>query len=296
MFAGVAEFLEVARQGSFTRAAKALGVSKSHVSKQVRLAEDRLAVQLFHRTTRSVQLTEEGRKYRDMAARLVDELRDVEEGLRGEQTPRGVLKISIPPALTPLHEMLADFIATYPDVRLIVHSTYQQVDVIGGGYDLVVRGGELTDSSLMARRLATLRFGVFASPCYLQRAGTPASVAETARHRWLVFSLHGTALTQQVEQDPGLRALREAILREGVIAMDSNSMDTLMRSCERGLGLCMLPEHLAADSVERGGLVRVLPGQLGVAVPLWGVAPPNRFASAKVDALMATLLRSSLGR
>jgi DNA-binding transcriptional LysR family regulator len=290
---GLVEFLAVAREGSFTRAARTLGVSKSHVSKQVRLAEDSLGLQLLRRTTRSVSLTAQGQRYFERASRLVAELREVESRLQEASSARGTVRIGIPPGNPPLMAALAEVLVAHPDLRLIVSTSHAHVDVVGGGYDMVIRAGELPDSAtLMARRVGDVQLGLYASPRYLEVAPAPTDLNSIGGHRWLMFSLHGTGRTEHVAQSPGLRALQDTILREGEVVMDSNSLAALFLACERGLGLCALPDYLARPAVADGRLVHLLPSAFLVQIPLWAVAPPDRFTSARVDAVVDVLMRA----
>lgn len=290
---GLVEFVEVARSGSFTAAARRLGFSKSHVSKQVKQVEERLGVQLLRRTTRSVGLTDEGALLFERGAALVDEFRELERSL-GERgsAPRGALKVSLP---SPIGEdviapRILDFAAKYPDLRLVLNVTNRKVDVMEEGFDLAIRGGRLQDSAMLSRRVGAVNLRVFASPSYLQRCGVPVSVSSLSKHRWILFSQQpGGGLAAGVDLPEAMRGLPEALMRERRVVLDSNDLDVLVDGCRRGMGLCVLPLYQAQADVDAGRLVAVLPKVADIVLPLWAIYPANRYANPKVRLLLDAL-------
>ncbi|WP_186040824.1 LysR family transcriptional regulator [Burkholderia gladioli] len=181
---GIVAFVRTAETLSFVAAGRKLGISASAVGKTIAKLERSLGVRLFHRTTRRVTLTEEGRHFHERCHRILEELRDAEATLSASaQTPRGRLRVSLPViGYRFLLPVLPAFSARYPDIELDLDFNDRLVDVVEGGFDAVIRSGQLSDSSLMSRRLGPFRFVLCASPDYLARdalaAGSLVEVLE----------------------------------------------------------------------------------------------------------------------
>ena len=184
-------FLTVAEMGSFTRAADSLGIQKGRASSAVRKLEEDVGVRLLHRTTRSVQLTEDGRAFhaRDLLAE-VDDLHSMFAGDRAAL--RGRIRVDLPTeiARTTIEPALPDFMATHPELELELSSTDRQVDLVQEGFDCVLRLGPIRDETLIARPLGLLRTANAASPAYLARYGVPQWPEDLERqgHRSIHFS------------------------------------------------------------------------------------------------------------
>ncbi len=192
----MAVFVRVAEQGSFSLAARQLGLSKSAASKHVTALEERLGVRLLNRTTRRLALTEVGAVYRDHCARVVAEAEEADlAASRHSLTPRGRLKVNAPMTFGFLHlgPLLPQFLTAYPAIQVELSLNDRIVDLLEEGFDLAVRIGRLADSSLIARRLATTGFICAAAPAYLARAGAPAQPADLARHNCLRYSYRRAA-------------------------------------------------------------------------------------------------------
>ncbi len=186
-------FLTVAEMGSFTRAADSLGIQKGRASTAVRKLEEDVGVRLLHRTTRSVQLTEDGRAFHARARDLLAEVDDLHSMFAGDRVAlRGRLRVDLPTevARTTIVPALPDFMATYPELELEVSSTDRQVDLVQEGFDCVLRLGPIGDETLIARPLGLLRMVNAASPAYLARYGVPRSLEDLQRqeHRTIHFS------------------------------------------------------------------------------------------------------------
>src|ERR1700761_2499145 len=183
-FDEITAFAAVADARSFTQGARRLGVSSAQVSKLVARLENRLGARLLNRTTRDVSLTDTGRAYLERARSLLEDFEALEGSVRDQGGPKGLLKISAPFSFgaSQLTPALLDFAAAYPEVSLEVASTDRMVNLVEEGFDVAVRIGVLSDSSLVARRLAPVRFVTCASPAYLQRAGEPRSLEDLAGH------------------------------------------------------------------------------------------------------------------
>jgi DNA-binding transcriptional LysR family regulator len=175
-FDAMQAFARVVEAGSFTKAAETLHMSKTTVTQLVQQLEARLRVKLLNRTTRKVNVTADGAIYYERVIKLLADMDDAETSLSGASAlPRGRLRVDVPSPLARLILMpaLPEFHARYPDIQIDMGVSDRIVDIIDENVDCVVRGGELLDQSLMARRVADLQLGVFAAPSYLARAGTP---------------------------------------------------------------------------------------------------------------------------
>ena len=186
-------FVTVAEMGSFTRAADSLGIQKGRASAAVRKLEEDVGARLLHRTTRSVQLTEDGRAFHARARDLLAEVDDLYSMFAGDRVAlRGRLRVDLPTevARTTIVPALPDFMATYPELELEVSSTDRQVDLVQEGFDCVLRLGPIGDETLIARPLGLLRMVNAASPAYLARYGVPRSLDDLRRqeHRTVHFS------------------------------------------------------------------------------------------------------------
>lgn len=191
-FDAMQAFVRVVETGSFTKAAETLRISKTSVTQQVQQLEARLRVRLLNRTTRRVNVTADGAAFYERALRLLADLDDAETSLSAAAAlPRGRLRVDVssPLARMILIPALPAFHARYPDIQLDMGVSDRRVDLIGENVDCVVRGGELTDQSLIARRVGDLSLGVYAAPSYLARAGVPGhpSELENSHHRVVGF-------------------------------------------------------------------------------------------------------------
>ena len=178
-------FCKAAELGSFARTAEVLGVNPSAVSKAVSRLEQRLAVKLFHRTTRSLHLTEEGTLYFERCHQALDDIAEA-EGLitQGTHQPQGRLRVSLPGAYSVhvLAPRLPDFLAQYPEIQIELHVSDRFVDLVEENIDVAIRFGSLSDSNLMVQPLQSYRVVTVAAPSYLQQHGTPTSAAALQQH------------------------------------------------------------------------------------------------------------------
>lgn len=282
-------FVSVTEAASFSKTAEKLGVPRSSVSRGIAALERSLGVQLLSRSTRHVALTTAGTTLYAKVAPQLAALRSAMGSLpEREEQPSGTLRLTAPNDLGAivLPAVFAAFALRYPAIDLDVRLTNRQVDLVGEGFDLALRvsGTRLSDSSLVARKLAAAPMQVFAAPAYLARAGTPRGVEEAANHAWVLFPAIGTpppllkpTVTPRVRGDD-IRFVHEMI-REGV-----------------GLGL--LPAPIAREDLAAGRLVRVLPRVAITAGALYLVHPPSKHVPRKVtafrDFLVDQLSRTSL--
>jgi DNA-binding transcriptional LysR family regulator len=191
-FDAMLAFTRVVETGSFTKAAETLHMSKTSVTQLIQQLEARLRVRLLNRTTRKVNVTAEGALYYERVVRLLADMDDAESSLSGDSVlPRGRLRVDVPSPLASLILIpaLPAFHARYPDIQIDMGVSDRIVDMIDESVDCVVRGGDLTDQSLIARHVGDLRSGIYAAPGYLQRIGKPAhpSEIENSEHRIVGF-------------------------------------------------------------------------------------------------------------
>ncbi|WP_144113973.1 LysR family transcriptional regulator [Paraburkholderia sp. BCC1886] len=252
---GIVAFVRTAETLSFVAAGRKLGISASAVGKTIAKLERSLGVRLFHRTTRRVTLTEEGRHFHEHCHRILEDLRDAEAMLsKAAQTPRGRLRVSLPViGYRFLLPVLPAFSARYPDVELDLDFNDRLVDVVDGGFDAVIRSGALTDSSLTSRRLGPFRFVLCASPGYAARVGLPRKLAELSGHACVRYRFPTTGklqpwtLTADGSEPPNLST-----------AMTCNNMEALRGAVIAGFGIGFMPDFLAHDALASGELVSVL--------------------------------------
>ena len=273
----VALFVEVARAGSFTVAAANLDLPVSSVSRRVARLEKTIGLRLLHRTTRRVAPTETGQAYFNRCSGLVDEVRSAHRDLQAlATTPRGRLRVSVTSdfATQFLAPHLVAFHARYPDVAVDLDLTSRRVDLLTEAMDVAVRFGPLDDSTLVARRLATLRVGLFASPAYLARRGRPRSPADLVRHDCL--AMHGRAGAATWTLLRGLR--RETVSVTGPFS--ANGMSLLRRLAIDGAGIVAVDAALVQDDLRSGALEPTLPAWSFAPVPVHALVP-SRLAPAK---------------
>jgi DNA-binding transcriptional LysR family regulator len=255
--AAIVAFAEAARRSSFAAAARELGLTPSAVAKSVARLEADLGVRLFHRTTRKVALTGDGRSLFARCERIVGELealRDEAAGARAQ--PSGTLRINVPIAFGKLRvvPVLAALVREHPGLALEVSFTDRFADLAAEGLDAAVRAGALHDSGLVARPIGGQAMIVCGAPGYLARAGTPRRPADLAKHACLAFRIpsSGRLWTWRFQVDG--RAF-EWEPRSG-IAMDDG--EALVAAAEAGMGLAHVPDYMAAEAISRGRLVEVL--------------------------------------
>lgn len=286
-FDAMQTFARVVEAGSFTKAAQTLQMSRTTATQLVQQLEARLRVKLLHRTTRTVRVTEDGAAYYERVVRLLADLEEADTSLSGASTaPKGRLRVDVPSPMARLILVpaLPAFHARYPDIQLDMGVSDRVVNVIGDNVDCVLRGGELADSSLMARRVGELPFGVYAAPSYLARAGAPAhpSDLENTHHRSVGFlrARNGKA-APMVMQRGGERL---EVQGRYVVAVDDGN--AYLAAGLVGMGVLCLPCYMADAHLASGELVPLLEGWHVEAMPMYVVFPANRHVSARLRAFI----------
>lgn len=274
----VVVFTEVAKTGSFTRAAKALEMPKSTVSRKVSDLEERLGVRLIQRTTRTLSLTNEGLRYYEHCLRVVSELEEAESAL-GEMgaEPRGLLRITAPLSFGSLGQVLAEYRAKFPLVQIELVCTDRVVDLVDERFDLAIRAGKLSDSTLIARPLGHLPSLLIASPAYLSRKGVPKLPSDLAQHDCLAFSPRGKATWNLVSGDKTEKVSIKS-------AFAANDFDILREAVISGAGISLQARTTSFLDLKEGRLRRVLPDWSGEPTPLHAVYPSTRHLSSRVRA------------
>jgi DNA-binding transcriptional LysR family regulator len=275
----MAIFAAVVDAGSFTAAARTLGLTKSAVSKQLALLEDRHGVRLLQRTTRRVTPTEAGIAFHRRCAEIVA----TAEAALGElvthgDRPRGRLRISVPLGLADpfLAAPLAVFLQQHPDVHAEIEVSDELVDLVGEGWDLAIRAGQLRDSGLVARRIAPLELVIIAAASRFTRARAPRSPADLARHPFIVYGPLGNP--HRLKFQCGRR--RATVRTTGRVV--TNSGPVLRRLVLAGLGLGLLPRFFVADDLATGALVEVLPRWSLPAAAIYAVFASSQHVPPKV--------------
>jgi DNA-binding transcriptional LysR family regulator len=280
---GFMVFVQVAETRSFVAAGRLLGLSASAVGKSVARLEERLGVRLFHRSTRSVTLTAEGTLFLERSRRILAEIEAAELELsQATAAPRGRLRVSLPLVSSLVLPVLAEFMREYPHIELDLDFTDRLVDVIGEGFDAVVRTGEPADSCLSARRLGSFRSMLVASPDYLKRRGTPKVPADLLQHSCLHYRYPNSG---KLEAWALRRAAGEPELTLPT-TMICNNIETRVCFALQGLGIAYLPEFSIREPLADGRLRIVLADHVertGVFHVLW---PASKHPSPKVRALV----------
>lgn len=276
-------FVRVVEAGSFIKAAETLHMNRASVTLLIQQLEARLRVKLLNRTTRKLNVTADGAVYYDSIVRILGEIDDLEAGLPDAASlPRGQLRVDVPSPLATiiLVPALPQFHAKFPDIQFDMGASDRKVDLIADNIDCVVRGGEISDLSLVARQVGELQLGVYAAPAYLERAGTPVHPGELegpghriVKYRW----------SNSIDGIPyGMRNGDEYIKLQGrhVLAIDDGN--AYLAAGLAGLGVLWLPEYMAKSHVASGALVPLFVEWRIDPMPLYIAYPPNRHISKKL--------------
>lgn len=252
---GFVVFNRVAETRSFVAAGQSLGISASAVGKRVARLEGRLGVRLFHRSTRSITLTAEGALFLERSRRILAEIEATEQELsQANGAPRGRLRVSLPQVTGLVMPALAEFMARYPDIELDLDFSDRMVDIIGEGFDVVMRGGQPLDSRLNAKFLGHFQHRLVASPDYLREHGLPAHPRELAGHRCLHYRFPSSG---KLETWP-LRREHPEQDYDIPISMVCNHVETRICFALNHRGITCLPDFSVRAALASGSLVSVL--------------------------------------
>ncbi|MEN6669190.1 LysR family transcriptional regulator [Psychrobacter sp. B38] len=276
---GISEFVYVAEYESFTRAAKALGISTAQVSRQISALEKRLNIKLLYRTTRKVSLTEEGRVFYQHCRGVLDGLDAAEQAVSNLQSkPQGRIKLTAPVTYgeQQLVPLMNDFMVQHRDIEVTAFLSNQKLDLIEGGYDLAIRIGKLSDSTMMAKKLSRRTNFVCAAPAYLGQYGIPETLNDLSQHNCLL----GTRDYWHFVESGKERNLQVSG------SVQYNSGHSLVDAALKGLGIVQLPDYYVQKHLASGALVSLLDCYREPEEGIWAVYPHNRHLSPKIRLLV----------
>lgn len=281
-------FAHAVQEGGFSAAARALALTPSAVSKQISRLEDRLGVRLLNRTTRHISLTEEGRAFYERCARITAQIDEAAESVTARQGQvRGTLRVAATVAFTKrlVVPLIPEFLQRYPELRVTLEVTDRSMDLVEEGIDVAIRFTEqLTDSSVVTRRLALNRRVICAAPSYLERHGAPQTPDDLTQHTCL--SLYTVSSFNEWEFDgpDGNRVLRVGG------NFETNSADALYHAALAGLGIARLSTYLVCPDLKSGRLVQLLPEYVHEQSSMLAVYPHRRHVPRKVRAFVDFLV------
>ena len=288
-FENMSSFIRVVESGSISGAADRLGVAKSAVSRRLKELEEHLGVELFHRTTRKMNLTDTGKTFYHQSVRILDDVLEAElstSQAHGEL--QGSLKVALPLSFGLMHlaPAINEFLLSHPQVEFDLDFSDREVDLMQEGFDLAIRIADLPDSSLIARRLAPIQTVMCASPAYLEQMGTPQSPDELIKHQCLVYSLlrdfeywhltdsKGNVIKTKIR--PYLKASTGEFLRDLAV---------------EGRGIVLIPTFIAYKEIERGTLVPLLEDYKTPQINAYAIYPQTRHLSQRVRAFVDLLIK-----
>jgi DNA-binding transcriptional LysR family regulator len=290
-FSTLQTFVTVVESGSLSRAAERLETTAGAVSRRIAALEQRLGLRLLNRTTRRLSLTEAGERYYEDVVGILRALEEAEDRVTHlSDAPRGNLRVAAPLSfgVRTLAPLLPGFVERHPALRVSIDLDDRLVDILGSGSDLALRIGPLGDSTLVARRICEYRRVVCAAPGYLRRRGEPSTPAELVGHDCLHYS--NVALRDEWSFGRGDGGVETVEVKGPLCA---NNGDLLREVAVAGMGICALPEFIAAEDLAAGRLKAILTGYEGPSLTLWALWPSRRFVPAKVrvfvDYLVACL-------
>jgi LysR family transcriptional regulator for bpeEF and oprC len=274
-------FVQVVDAGGFTRAAENMQLPKATVSTLIRSLETALAVKLLHRTTRQISVTADGASYYERCLRILSEVREAEESLsRTRQSPSGRLRVDAPTGMASeiIIPALPDFFERYPDIALELGCSDRPVDLIEEGVDCAVRGGNLTDSSLIARRVGVINFFTCASTGYIAKFGRPTHPNELLHHRCVNYFSAKTGKIYDWDFTRDGERIQAPV--PGKIAV--NDANAYVSAGLAGLGIMQMTQSMLAPYLADGRLELLLKDWSTDPLPIHVVYPQNRHLSAKV--------------
>jgi DNA-binding transcriptional LysR family regulator len=278
-------FSRVVSEGSFSGAARVLNMSKSAVSKYISDLEERLGARLLNRTTRRLSLTDVGKAYHERCLRVLSDIAEMEAAVSYKtQQVGGLLKIAAPVTFSVKHlgAPLSEFLKTYSDINVELNLNDRRVDIVDEGYDVAIRiSRRLSDSSLIAAKLAGVRAITAASPQYLEEYGTPEHPRDLVNHNCLRYSNLGPISEWEFTSSDGEAT---SIHAKGSIA--ANNGEVLREAALDGIGIISGPSFLSGESIREGKLVQILSDFHQEDFSVFAVYPHNRHLSAKVRRLV----------
>ena len=277
-------FVRVAELASFTKAAESLGLPKASISNGVQQLENLLGTRLLQRTTRRVELTQDGRAFYERARDLLADVDELEGIFRSTGNLSGRLRIDMPSAIAKnrILPRLPQLLRQHPQLQLEISSTDRRVDVIREGFDCVIRVGKLNDSSLIARPLGKLELLNCVSPAYIERYGVPKSLDDLTRHQLVHY------VTTLGAKSPGFEYMHKGEVKfvgmNGSVTV--NNSDAYSAACMAGFGIAQIPRVGAHDYLMQGQLIEILPDFRAEPMPVSLLYANRRNLSRRVQVFM----------
>ncbi|MFS8047543.1 LysR family transcriptional regulator [Rhizobium sp. BR 314] len=288
-FNDIALFVQVVRCGSFSEAGRRLGIPPNTVSRRIRELEDQIGARLMQRSTRKLTLTDAGREFHERCATSIDDLQQASQDLaRGRKVPSGLLRVASTANFLDFYtpEMVAGFLQTYPEIRFEFLLEDAVADLIADRIDVAFRGGSGDGSGYIAHRLPIAPIGLFASPDYLNRHGSPQTLAELARHHCLTVPRQSGHAMWRLQ---GLDDVEEQVEIAGPFA--ASTTRALHSAAIAGLGIALLPGTITVADITAGRLVPVLPQYKRRDQSMCVVYPSHRQVSPAAKAFVASVMR-----
>ncbi|MEI6706177.1 MAG: LysR family transcriptional regulator [Methylococcales bacterium] len=276
---GMSVFVRVAKAGSFAAGASEMGISRAMATKHIMQLEGSLGTRLFNRTTRSLNLTDVGASYLERCQQVLLDIDEMEAAVTHLQTePRGVLKISAPPVIGATHitRAVAEFLKIHPDLKVDMILQSSPIDLIDEGIDIAIYLGDLDDTSMVARKLASSSMVVCGSPDYLARHGIPYTPEDLYNHSCLINWASSPRSKWKFKGKSGYTTINVSG------RMQSNVADANRIAAVNGLGLVMLATYVVGRDIEKGKLIPVLENYTLPPLDIHAVYPHRKYLSAKV--------------
>ena len=281
---GMRTFCRTVEEGNLTAAAKALHITKSVASRRIQALEDDLGTRLLSRTTRGVTPTDAGAQFYDRCLIILGEVEDARQSVKGTgDNLVGHLRVTAPRSFSDidLKEPLTAFMALHPGLAFELHLSDERVDVVGGGFDLALRiAQDLGDTSLIARKLTTIRPMVVASPAYLEKHGTPHSPEDLKDHNCVFYANVAASEQWRFTGPRGTQAVRV----KGKVTTNSGIMQ--LATAKAGLAIISLPEFFLRGALASGDVVPILQAWDRPESALYALYPERRLLPVKVRALI----------
>ena len=292
-FENMSTFIRVVEAGSISGAADRLGVAKSAVSRRLKELEAHLGVELFHRTTRRMNLTDTGRAFYHQSVRILEDVLEAELATsQAHGTLSGSLKIALPSTFGIMHmgPAINEFLREHPQIEFDLDFNDREVDLIQEGFDLAIRIAKLPDSSLIARRLAPVQTVICASPSYIEQMGAPQTPDELVGHRCLVYSLLSDYEYWYVTDSDG-----KEIKTKIQPYLKASTGEFLRDAAVEGMGIIMVPSFIAYKQIESGALVQILNDYISPKIDAYAIYPQTRHLSQRVRAFVDFLVNRFSG-
>lgn len=289
-YRAMAIFVEVVDHGSFSAAARNLGITKSAVSQQVNLLEENLGTRLLHRTTRQLNLTEAGEMYIEGCRQMIDAAEGANQ-LIGQYSkePSGTLKISCSHDFAADHlvPLLGPFMENYPKLSLEIDGSDEVINLVEERVDLAIRIGRMTESGWVARKIGEAEEVIVASPSYLKRQGVPEEPSDLASHYWVAFTRRAQPYQLLLQGPTGTQQKVRLYGRA-----HTNSAPSMREMVKAGMGIGQILKLMVRQELESGQLVQILPEYRSEAAGIYAVYPQRAFLPLKVRAVIDYLVEN----